>query len=67
MAERSQVQEIHAYIASNGPVAAEDVANNTGWNRHVVDVAIGLLVREGLIEAHGEAPWGEPLYRATAR
>lgn len=66
-AERNQAAEILACIRERGPIAAEDIARKTGWNRHWVDVAGPMMIEAGLIEIVSKSEWGEPTYRALDR
>lgn len=67
MNEPNQATEIYQFIANRSvPVSIEDIVEGTGWNRHVVEVAVKIMLAKDLVEESGQkSGWGDPLYRAT--
>jgi predicted HTH transcriptional regulator len=67
--ERNESQEILDCIKANGPITAEEISQKTEWNRHLVDVALGLMIERGLIYQAGvtEDEWKDPVYKIVRR
>lgn len=63
----NHAQDILAAIVANGPVTAEMISILAGYNRHVVDLALPLMIEHGLVAQAGTTAdeWKDPLYVAT--
>lgn len=62
---RDQAKEIYEYVKGHAQADTEDIAIGTGWNRHVVEVALGIMEKEGLVRRIGTSEWGDPEWTAT--
>lgn len=65
--ERNQAQEIYNYLKANPDSNPADIAQGSGWNRSIVEVALLLMSEAGLIEETGRTEWGDPTFRAKSR
>jgi len=61
--EPNQARDVHTAVHDHGPIDAESIARRTRWNRHVVDVALEIMVENAMV-ARAERADGEPVYRA---
>lgn len=62
---RNQAKEIYEYIKTNPLSDAHMIAEGSGWNRYVVDVALELMEEQGLIRKVGKSQWGDDMWIAT--
>lgn len=60
---RDQAKEIFEYVAMNPNADTEDIAQGTGWNRHVVGVALGIMFEKSMVQKTGFSEWGDPTWR----
>ena len=58
---RNQSQEIFDFIKDNPGACTQDIVDGTGWNRHLVDMAIEILAEQGLIQETGRTEWNDPI------
>lgn len=63
----NQSEEILDYIKANPGVSTEGIVSGTGWNRHLVEVAIKLMVEQGLVKEVGQTDWLDFRYEAIDR
>jgi len=67
--ERNEARDILKCIRGNGPITAERIAQKTEYIRHLVDVALPLLIEYGLIcqSAVTQDEWKDPMYQVTRK
>jgi hypothetical protein len=62
----NQSQDILSCIDLLGPITAEDITIRTEWNRHIVDLTIAALIKEGWIYQSGTTEeFADPLYSSA--
>lgn len=64
MSEINQARDILTCIAKHGPITAEQISNQSGYIRYVIDVALPLLIERSLVCQSGITAdqWQDPLY-----
>lgn len=65
MTERNQTQEIYDYIRQHPDACTQDIVDDLGWNRYIVEMATKMMIERGLIQETGRADWDDPKFRAT--
>lgn len=67
----NHIATILASLRSRETATASEIQQDTHWNRHIVDVAIAMLLNEGLIEQAGQKElilgWSEDAYKLSWR
>lgn len=59
---RNQSEEILECICKNPGICTEDIVQQTGWNRYLVETATCMMVENGLIKEVGHEEWGDPKF-----
>lgn len=63
----NQSEEILNFIKEYPGATVENIVSGTGWNRHLIEVAVKLMVEQGLVREVGQTDWLGFRYEAISK
>ena len=60
----NQAKDVFECIRKNPGIYIDGISEKTGWNRHIVEMSVKMMVGSGLIKETEKDEWGDFKYEA---